>query len=57
MTTARRGRPCKNLRKSSKCAPKVGRAKCLSNELGPTCQWIYGKKREFCRTRRNKSRK
>ncbi len=48
----------KNSRRTpSKCAPKVSRAKCLNNELGPHCQWIYGAKREYCRKRTNKRRK
>ena len=50
-TPKKRGRP--RTKKASLCAPKVPFNACESKKAN--CTWVYGK-REYCRTRKNKSR-
>lgn len=52
-TPKKRGRP--RTKKASLCAPKVPFNACESPAKMEHCIWVHGK-RQYCRTRRNKSR-
>jgi hypothetical protein len=49
----KRGRP-KTAKKSRMCAPKVPYNACEAKMKD--CTWVHGKKREYCRTRKNSKR-
>jgi len=38
------------------CAPKVNERLCTNRARAKTCKYVKGKKRQFCRTQKNKKR-
>ena len=52
-TPKKRGRPTK-AKTARMCAPKLPYSVCTNAEKRPHCTWVEGKKRRFCRTKKNR---